>query len=122
MSADQSDNVELLPWPPSAAHHHGFMRTGIMYVGDDYKIPVAYADHLIGDQGRGGIVRRLSDIRRDEWMEFYGAHEDTLKGHPCRPMWACIFTFMGEVLALAEQEGVDTSIVTGTPAASGRAD
>lgn len=115
------ENQPLRPWPPSARHHHGFMRSGIMWVGDDdYKVPVLYADDRVGDQGNGRAVSDLERQRKDEWMEFYTAREDDLKGHPCLPPFRCLWTFMGEVLALAEQEGVDTSIVTGSADDSGR--
>lgn len=102
---------ELKPWPPSARHHHGFLRYGIMWVGDDNHFPVAYVDDQVGD--RGNNVRALHDQRRDEWMEWFTPEHARLKGHPCLPPFRCIFTFMGEVLALAVEEGVDTSIVTG---------
>lgn len=108
---------ELKPWPPSAAHHHGFMRNGILWIGEDHNIPVGYVDDLIGDRGRR--VGALSDQRTDEWMAWYQAHEE-LKGHSCSrrapfALWGCFLTFMAEVLALAVEEGVDTSIVTGQP-------
>lgn len=111
--------TDLKPWPPSARHHHGFLRTVIFFPDSvqqcAYTEPwiIAYVD---GQRmaGRRDLVD-LEHQRRDEWMEFYEAREEELKGHPCKMPFKCIWTAFYEVLALAVEEGVDTSIVTGTP-------
>lgn len=106
----------LAPWPPSARHHHGFLRT-VTFSPDTAPAPyaepwiVSYVDgqRMVGDRDLVALDRQ----RRDEWKEFYAARQDDLKGHPCLPPWGCLFTAMAEVLALAVDERVDTSPVTG---------
>lgn len=106
--------ADLKPWPPSARHHHGFLRTVIFFPDTapaPYRAPWpdAYVDgtRVAGNRGASELERQ----RRDEWMEFYDARGDALKGHPCVAPWRCVFTAMAEVLALAVEEGVDTSAI-----------
>lgn len=100
-----TERADLKPWPPSAAHHHGFLRSFLDF-SQDY--PIMCVDGRVG-----GPIGRLYDQRKNEWYEWYIVRADDLKGHPCLPPWRCAFTAMAEVLALADQEGVDASIVTG---------
>jgi hypothetical protein len=116
--------VEMKPWPPSARHHHGFMRTGILWIGDDRSIPVAYVDDTILDGAhRYPLVPRQQRI--DEWMEWVdsigGLDGIKAMAHPCTPI-GCFFTFMAEVLTQADIEGVDSSAVWTDAATAARSE
>ena len=95
---------DLAPWPPTAAHHHGFLRTFIDWSHD---FPVAIVDDGMTN-GRPDRAR-LYDQRKDEWMAYYVPRQDDLKGHPCLAPWRCVWTAMAEVLQLAIDEDVDCS-------------
>lgn len=105
---------DLKPWPPSARHHHGFLRA-VIFFPDTAPAPYAtpwieaYVDGVRCAGNRHAV--EVYDRRRDEWHEWYTARQDDLKGHPCLPPWRCFWTAVAEVLALAEAEGVDTSLV-----------
>jgi hypothetical protein len=86
-------------WPPSARHLHGFLRAVIDHSGD---YPEIYIDGVAAPDAPRGLY----DQRRNEWNEWYQAHREAW-GHRCLPKWADTFTAIGEVIALAAEEGVD---------------
>lgn len=94
----------LKPWPPSAAHYHGFDRAVIQWVeyedgsGD---FPVAMVDGVESHRARGQW-----DRRKKEWHDWWES-DPARVSHSCRPAWRCILVSWAEVIVQAQAEGCE---------------
>lgn len=93
------------PWPPTAAHLHGFNRAivaHIPYEDGSGSFPVGMVDGVENHRAPRGRY----DQRRTEWYEWYKALPESEQHHRCIPAAWCCVAQMAEVIQQAITEGV----------------